>query len=79
MKPSQKEQKSEQERKKGKSVMDCVASNSPCHTLDSPVHRPANCLLRGILACVGYNSPDRPHGTPDNPVCQPLMASCHVG
>jgi hypothetical protein len=49
-----------------------------CHSPDSPVHGPANCLLSGILACVGYNLPDSPRGAPDSPVCPPPMASCHV-
>jgi hypothetical protein len=52
--------------------LDCVAS-------DGPVHGPANSLLSGILACVGYNSLDHPHEAPDSLVCQPPMASCHVG
>jgi hypothetical protein len=49
-----------------------------CLSLDSPVHGPANCLLSRILACVGYNSPDRPRGAPDSPECPPPTASCHV-
>jgi hypothetical protein len=46
---------------------------------DSPLHGPANCLLSRILACIGYNSPDHPHGAPDSPVWQPPTVSCHVG
>jgi hypothetical protein len=71
MKPSQKEQKRTR-KKKEKSVLDCVA-------LDSPMHDPANCLFSGILACASYKSPDRPRGAPNSPVCQPPTASYHVG
>jgi hypothetical protein len=71
MKSSQKE-KNKTRKKKEKGVLDCVAP-------DTPVHGPPNCLLSRILACVGYNSPDRPRGAPDHPVCQPPTASCHVG
>jgi hypothetical protein len=46
---------------------------------NSTVHGPANCLLSEILSCVGYNSPERPRGPPDYPVCQPPTTSCHVG
>jgi hypothetical protein len=61
MKSRQKEQKRTR-KKKGESVLDCIAP-------DSPVHSPANCLLSGILVCVGYNSVDRLCGAPDSPVC----------
>jgi hypothetical protein len=44
-------------------MLDCVAP-------DSPMQGPANCLFSEILAYVGYNSPDRPRGAPDSPVCQ---------
>jgi hypothetical protein len=50
-----------------------------CHPPDSLVHGPTNDLLSGILVYVGYNSPDHPRGAPDRPVCQPPMATCHVG
>jgi hypothetical protein len=43
------------------------------------VHGLANCLVSGIPACVGYNSPNCSCGAPDSLVCQPQMASCHVG
>jgi hypothetical protein len=46
---------------------------------DSPVHGPANSLLLGFSACVGYNSPDGPRKAPDSPVSQHPMASGHVG
>jgi hypothetical protein len=46
---------------------------------DGLVHGPTNCMLSRILACVSYNSPDRPRGAPDSPVCHPPTASCHVG
>jgi hypothetical protein len=52
-------------------VMDCVAP-------DSLVHGPAMWALSGILAYVGYNSPNRPREAPDSSV-QPPTASCHVG
>jgi hypothetical protein len=41
-----------------------------CHSPDSPMNGPANCLLSGILACVSYNSSYRPR-EPDSLVCQP--------
>jgi hypothetical protein len=49
-----------------------------CHPPDSLVLGPANCLLSGILVCVGYNSPDHPCEALESPVCQPPMASYHV-
>jgi hypothetical protein len=66
-----KRSKREQERKRGK-VLDCRA-------LDSPMHGPANDLLSGILAHIGYNSPDRPRVALDSPVSQQPTASGHVG
>jgi hypothetical protein len=71
MKSSQKVQMKTR-KKKEKGLLDHVAP-------DSPVHGPTNCLLSGILACVGYNSPDRLCEALDILVCQPSMASCHVG
>jgi hypothetical protein len=38
-------------------------------TTDSPVHGLANWVLSRILACISYNSPDRPCEAPDSPVC----------
>jgi hypothetical protein len=49
-----------------------------CWTEEAP-EGPANCLLSGILACVDYNSPDRPCGATDRPVCRPPTSSYHVG
>jgi hypothetical protein len=78
MKSSQKKQM--RTRKKKKKV--CWTEEHQtvwCHPPDSLVHGPTNFLLSGILACVGYNSPDRPHEAPDSPVWQPPTASYHVG
>jgi hypothetical protein len=36
---------------------------------DGSVCCPANWLLSGILACVGYNSSDCPRVAPDSAVC----------
>jgi hypothetical protein len=58
--------------KKGENVLDCVAP-------DDLVHGAANCLLSGILACIGYNSPDRLREASDHPVCQQPTANCHIG
>jgi hypothetical protein len=52
-------------------MLDCVAP-------DGLVHGPANWLLSRILACVGYNSLDRPRVALDSPVCQQPTASCHI-
>jgi hypothetical protein len=38
-----------------------------CHRPDSPLHCPPNRPLSGILACVGYNSSDRPRRAPITP------------
>jgi hypothetical protein len=53
----------ENKKEKGERMLDCVAP-------DNPMQGPANCLFSEILAYVGYNSPDRPRGAPDSPVCQ---------
>jgi hypothetical protein len=50
-----------------------------CHPPDSPVHGPADSLLSGFSASVGYNSPDGPHEAPDSLVSQQPMASGHIG
>jgi hypothetical protein len=63
IKISPKESKRNQKRNKGK-VLDCSAP-------DSPVHGPANSLLSGILAYIGYNLTDGPREVPDSLVCQP--------
>jgi hypothetical protein len=52
MKSSQKAAKVNK-KEKWENVLDFVAP-------DSPVHGPTNDLLSGILAYVGYNSPDHP-------------------
>jgi hypothetical protein len=52
-------------------VLDCAAP-------DSLVHGLANWALLGILACIGYNSLDRPHEAPDSPVSQRPTTSGHV-
>ena len=85
MKSSQKKQKRTR-KKKEKMVVGLKStgqSGAPHRTIwcapDSLVNSPANCMLSWILACVDYNSPDRPCGAPDTLVCQPPTASCHVG
>mgnify|MGYP006934362150 CR=1 FL=1 len=70
-----KEDKGRNEEKK----LDCVAPDGLVPPTGLSVHSPANWALSRILACVGYNSPDRPCDTPDSPVFQPPTASCHVG
>jgi hypothetical protein len=83
MKLSKKEQKKTRKKKeKGCWTEGTGRSGAPHQTvrcaLDSSVHGPANCLLSGILACVDYNSLDRPRGASNSPVCQSPTASCHV-
>jgi hypothetical protein len=50
-----------------------------CYPLDIPVHGPANSLLSGLSACVGYNSLDDPREAPNSPMSQKPTASGHVG
>jgi hypothetical protein len=51
-------------------VLDWRHRTIRCHPPNSPVHGPANSLLSGFLAYVGYNSPDGPREVPDSPVSQ---------
>jgi hypothetical protein len=78
MKSSQKEQKKTR-KKKEKVCWTEEHRTVQCHSPDSPVHGSVNCLLSGILACVGYDSSDHPCEALDSPVCQPPTASCHIG
>jgi hypothetical protein len=77
MKSSQKEQK---KTKKEKACWTEEHRTVRCPSPDGPVHGPTNLLLLGILARVGYNSPDHPRVASDSLVCQqPTTSATSVG
>jgi hypothetical protein len=74
-----KENKRNQRKEQGKGAgLQCTKQSGATHRTVR-CHGPANWALSGILACVGYNSSDRPREAPDSPVCEPPTASCYVG